>query len=80
MTGTADGSRLCRFEKIVITSYSIHYTKLYDHGQLGSQGDRVERVRQIARAIGERLGGPAMADLAKLAVAEWSTRPHPRSR
>jgi len=38
--------------------------KVVYHGQLGSQGERVERVRHIARAIGERLGGPAMADLA----------------
>jgi glycyl-tRNA synthetase beta chain len=34
------------------------------HGKLGSQGERVERVRRIARAVGERLGGLALADLA----------------
>ncbi|MDH5339806.1 MAG: glycine--tRNA ligase subunit beta [Rubrivivax sp.] len=34
------------------------------HGKLGSQGERVERVRRIARSIGERLGGLALADLA----------------
>jgi glycyl-tRNA synthetase beta chain len=34
------------------------------HGKLGSQGERVERVRAIARAIGEQLGGLALADLA----------------
>jgi len=31
------------------------------HGKLGSQGERVERVRAIARAIGEQLGGGALA-------------------
>jgi glycyl-tRNA synthetase beta chain len=34
------------------------------HGKLGTQGERVERVRRIARAIGEALGGLALADLA----------------
>ncbi len=38
------------------------------HGKLGTQGERVERVRQIARHIGELLGGErgglALADLA----------------
>jgi glycyl-tRNA synthetase beta chain len=32
--------------------------------QLGSQGERVGRVRAIARAIGQQLGGLALADLA----------------
>ncbi len=31
------------------------------HGKLGSQGDRVERVRTIARAIGDQLGSGALA-------------------
>jgi glycyl-tRNA synthetase beta chain len=31
------------------------------HGKLGSQGERVERVRAIARAIGLQLGGQALA-------------------
>jgi len=31
------------------------------HGQLGTQGERVERVRAIARAVGESLGGAALA-------------------
>ncbi|MEO5772348.1 MAG: glycine--tRNA ligase subunit beta [Burkholderiaceae bacterium] len=31
------------------------------HGKLGSQRDRIERVRAIARAIGEQLGGSALA-------------------
>ncbi|MEY3473639.1 MAG: glycyl-tRNA synthetase subunit beta, partial [Pseudomonadota bacterium] len=34
------------------------------HGKLGTQGERVERVRRIARAVGERMGGLALADLA----------------
>ncbi|HPP82161.1 MAG TPA: glycine--tRNA ligase subunit beta [Rubrivivax sp.] len=34
------------------------------HGKLGTLGERVERVRQLARVIGERLGGLALADLA----------------
>ena len=31
------------------------------HGKLGSQGERVERVRSIARAIGAQLGGAELA-------------------
>ena len=38
--------------------------KVVYHGRLGSQGERVERVRTIAREIGRRLGGLALADLA----------------
>jgi glycyl-tRNA synthetase beta chain len=35
--------------------------KVVYHGKLGSQGARIERVRAIARAIGEQLGGPTLA-------------------
>jgi glycyl-tRNA synthetase beta chain len=35
--------------------------KVVYHGKLGTQGERVERVRTLARAIGERLGGAALA-------------------
>lgn len=35
--------------------------KVVYHGKLGSQGERVERVRTIARHIGEQLGGSALA-------------------
>jgi glycyl-tRNA synthetase beta chain len=35
--------------------------KVVYHGKLGTQGERVERVRALARAIGEQLGGPALA-------------------
>jgi glycyl-tRNA synthetase beta chain len=42
--------------------------KVVYHGKLGTQGERVERVRQLARAIGEQIGanggGLALADLA----------------
>ena len=35
--------------------------KVVYHGKLGSQGERVLRVRAIARAIGEQLGGAELA-------------------
>jgi glycyl-tRNA synthetase beta chain len=35
--------------------------KVVYHARLGSQGQRVQRVRAIARAIGEQLGGAALA-------------------
>ncbi len=35
--------------------------KVVYHAKLGSMGERVGRVRAIARAIGERLGGPQLA-------------------
>ncbi|HEY0856035.1 MAG TPA: glycine--tRNA ligase subunit beta [Albitalea sp.] len=35
--------------------------KVVYHNKLGTQGERVERVRTIARAIGEQLGGAALA-------------------
>ena len=38
--------------------------KVVYHGKLGTQGERVDRVRAIARGIGEKLGGLALADLA----------------
>lgn len=38
--------------------------KVVYHGKLGTQGERIERVRQLARHIGEQLGGLALADLA----------------
>ncbi|MFO1286374.1 MAG: glycine--tRNA ligase subunit beta [Rubrivivax sp.] len=42
--------------------------KVVYHGKLGTQGERVERVRAIARRIGEKFGGErgglALADLA----------------
>ena len=38
------------------------------HGRLGSQGERVERVRNIARQIGEQLGGAVLAQQADRAA------------
>lgn len=38
------------------------------HGKLGTQGDRSRRVRQIARAIGEQLGGELLAVQAERAA------------
>ncbi|HVJ59783.1 MAG TPA: glycine--tRNA ligase subunit beta, partial [Burkholderiaceae bacterium] len=35
--------------------------KVVYHAKLGSLGERVQRVRAIAKAIGEQLGGPALA-------------------
>ena len=35
--------------------------KVVYHNKLGTQGERVERVRAIARAIGQQLGGDALA-------------------
>ncbi len=35
--------------------------KVVYHGKLGTQGERVERVRALAREIGQMLGGPALA-------------------
>ncbi|MEO7245632.1 MAG: glycine--tRNA ligase subunit beta, partial [Rubrivivax sp.] len=35
--------------------------KVIYHGKLGTQGERVERVRQLASAIGTQLGGAALA-------------------
>ena len=43
-------------------------SKVVYHNQLGTQGDRMQRVCQIASAIGMQLGGPALADKATLAA------------
>lgn len=40
--------------------------KVVYHNKLGTQGERVERVRAIARAIGEQLGQPELARAADL--------------
>lgn len=42
--------------------------KVVYHGKLGTQGERIERVRAIARAIGEQLGGPVLAQRADQAT------------
>jgi len=51
--------------------------KVVYHGKLGSQGERTQRVRAIARAIGEQLGGASLAasadKAAELAKADLLT-------
>lgn len=42
--------------------------KVVYHNKLGTQGERVERVRAIARAIGQQLGGDALAQSADTAA------------
>ena len=42
--------------------------KVVYHNKLGSQGDRVERVRSIAKAMGQQLGGDALAQQADQAA------------
>lgn len=42
--------------------------KVVYHNKLGSQGERMKRVRAIARAIGQQLGGDALADQAAQAA------------
>jgi glycyl-tRNA synthetase beta chain len=42
--------------------------KVVYHNKLGTQGERVERVRAIARAIGQQLGGDVLAKKADLAA------------
>jgi glycyl-tRNA synthetase beta chain len=43
-------------------------SKVVYHNQLGTQGDRMQRVCQIASAIGMQLGGSALAEKAMLAA------------
>src|SRR5690606_28846635 len=42
--------------------------KVVYHHQLGTQGDRTERVRAIARGIGQQLGGEVLAQQADTAA------------
>ena len=42
--------------------------KVVYHNKLGSQGERMERVRAIARAIGQQLGGDLLAEKAAQAA------------
>jgi glycyl-tRNA synthetase beta chain len=43
-------------------------SKVVYHNKLGTQGERLERVRAIARAIGQQLGGEALARQADTAA------------
>lgn len=47
--------------KKTLASRAPQLDKVVYHGKLGSQGARVQRVRAIARAIGEQLGGATLA-------------------
>jgi len=42
--------------------------KVVYHGKLGTQGQRVTSVRAIAKAIGQQIGGPALAEQADRAA------------
>ena len=42
--------------------------KVVYHGKLGSQGQRVQRVRAIARSVGQQLGGSVLAEAADRAA------------
>lgn len=58
-----DQDRMRKLESRVESLAKVVY-----HGKLGSQGERVERVRAIARRIGEQLGGKPLAQSADLAA------------
>ena len=47
--------------KRTLESRVASLAKVVYHNKLGSQGERVERVRAIARAIGQQLGGDVLA-------------------
>ena len=47
--------------KRTLESRVVGLNKVVYHNKLGTQGDRTGRVRAIARAIGEQLGGSALA-------------------
>jgi len=55
--------------KKTLASRAEGLAKVVYHGKLGTQGERVERVRAIARAIGEALGGAALATQADAAAS-----------
>ena len=63
--------------KKTLESRTDGLAKVVYHNKLGTQGERVERVRAIARAIGQQLGGDVLAksadDAAKLAKADLLT-------
>ena len=44
-----------------LDSRVLGLSRVVYHNKLGTQGDRVERVQAIARAIGQQLGGDALA-------------------
>ena len=48
--------------KKTLASRVVGLDKVVYHNKLGTQGERVERVRQLAQAIGQQLGGVELAD------------------
>lgn len=54
--------------KKTLESRIAQLDKVVYHGKLGSQGERVVRVRQLAKAIGQQIGGPALAEQADRAA------------
>jgi len=54
--------------KKTLTSRVDGLSKVVYHNKLGTQGDRVVRVRAIAKAIGQQLGGDALASQADRAA------------
>lgn len=54
--------------KKTLESRIAQLDKVVYHGKLGSQGERVVRVRQLAKAIGLQIGGPALAEQADRAA------------
>ena len=54
--------------KKTLESRVVQLDKVVYHGKLGSQGERVTRVRQIARGIAGLLGGDALAEQADRAA------------
>ena len=51
-------------QKKTIASRTAGLQKVVYHNKLGTQGERVERVRAIARKIGERIGGESLGEQA----------------
>ena len=54
--------------KKTLMSRTAGLDKVVYHNKLGSQGERTERVRAIAKAIGQQLGGDKLAAQADLAA------------
>jgi glycyl-tRNA synthetase beta chain len=54
--------------KKTLTSRVAGLDKVVYHNKLGSQGERVERVRAIAKVIGQQLGGDTLAQAADTAA------------
>ncbi len=54
--------------KRTLESRVVQLDKVVYHGKLGSQGERVQRVRALARQIGLQLGGSVLAEQADRAA------------